>query len=264
MSQDLNDLLEDWSHEPGQIKVRKIMGSDGKEKVQLRLDLGLIQMEMSGRPDGTRPKSCESLLTYHQGRAMAAEKKSEAYQLSPDDCGELQQEGIQYYHRYLSLFQLEEYPAVARDTARNLELFAFVREHTDREDIVWAFDQFIPYVQMMNTRARASIELEKRRVDAALKEIDKGRDLIVAFYNEHEQADAEKSAELAFLDEWRDELRAKQPVSKLEKMRREMESAISQEAYERAAQLRDEIKALDAKRQRKTAPRASGSQEIEE
>ncbi len=41
-------------------------------------------------------------------------------------------------------------------------------------------------------------------------------------------------------------------------MRREMESAISQEAYERAAQLRDEIKALDAKRQRRTAPRASG------
>ena len=152
------------------------------------------------------------------------------------------------------MFQLEEYPAVARDTARNLELFAFVREHTDREDIVWAFDQFVPYVQMMNTRARASIELEKRRVDAALKEIEKGRDLIVAFYNEHEQADAEKSAELAFLDEWRDELRAKQPVSKLEKMRREMESAISQEAYERAAQLRDEIKALDAKRSAENAP----------
>ena len=82
MSQDLNDLLEGWSHEPGQIKVRKIMGSDGREKVQLRLDLGLIQMEMTGRPDGTRPKSCESLLSYHQGRAMAAEKKGEKYELS--------------------------------------------------------------------------------------------------------------------------------------------------------------------------------------
>ncbi len=264
MSQDLNDLLDGWSHEPGQIKVRKIMGSDGKEKVQLRLDLGLIQMEMSGRPDGTRPQSCESLLVYHQGRALAAEKRSENYQLSPDDCGELQQEGIQYYHRYLSLFQLEEFAAVARDTARNLELFSFVREHTDRDDIVWAFDQFIPYVQMMNTRARASIELEKRRVDAALKEIERGRDLIVAFYNEHEQVDAEKSAELAFLDEWTEELKAKQPVSKLEKMRREMESAISQEAYERAAQLRDEIRALDAKRQKKTAPRGSASSDSDE
>ena len=44
MSQDLNDLLDGWPHEPGQIKVRKIMGSDGHEKVQLRRDLGLIQM----------------------------------------------------------------------------------------------------------------------------------------------------------------------------------------------------------------------------
>ena len=163
----------DWPHEPGQIKVRKITGSDGQEKVQLRLDLGLIQMEMNGRPDGTRPKHCESLLVYHQKRATAAETKMrKTYQLSADDCGELQQEGVQYYHRYLSLFQLEDFPAVSRDTQRNLELFAFVRGHSDREDIIWAFDQFIPYVQMMLTRARASIELERKRLDAALREID--------------------------------------------------------------------------------------------
>ena len=261
MSQDLNDLLEGWPHEPGQIKVRKILGSDGQEKVQLRLDLGLIQMEMSGRPDGMRPKDCESLLVYHQGRARDAEKKGDDFSLTADECGELQQEGIQYYHRYLSLFQLEEFAAVARDTQRNLDLFEFVREHTDREDIVWAFDQFIPYVQMMHTRARASLELEKRKVDNALREIARGRDLIVAFYNEHDQADAEKSAELAFLDEWREELRAKQPVSKIEKMRREMESAISQEAYERAAQLRDQMKALEAKQQKRPSTRASKSAE---
>ena len=256
MSQDLNDLLDGWPHEPGQIKVRKITGSDGQEKVQLRLDLGLIQMEMKGRPDGQRPKGYESLLTFHQHRARAAEESDETYKLSAEDCGELQQEGIQYYHRYLSLFQLEDFPSVVRDTQRNLDLFAFVRAHTERDDITWAFDQFIPYVLMMNTRAKASIELEKKSLDAALREIDHGRELIVAFYNEHEQTEAaEKSAELSFLDEWREELKAKRPMSKIDKMRREMESAIEHEAYERAAQLRDEIKALDAKRsQRKVSP----------
>lgn len=249
MSQDLNDLLDGWPHEPGQIKVRKIMGSDGHEKVQLRLDLGLIQMEMEGRPDGQRPHGHESLLLYHQHRAAKAEKEGQNYQLSAEECGELQQEGIQYYHRYLSLFQLEDFTAVARDTDRNLEMFSFVRAHSDREDIIWAFDQFIPYVQMMKTRALASLDLEKKRVDAALKEIQKGREIIIAFYNQHEQAEAaEKSAELSFLDEWSEELRSKRPVSKLEKMRREMEMAIQTEAYERAAQLRDQIKALDAKR----------------
>ena len=219
MSQDLNDLLEGWPHEPGHIKVRKISGSDGSQKLQLRLDLGLIQMEMHGRPDGQRPKNCESLLVYHQQLAAEAERNNGSYQLSADDCGELQQEGIQYYHRYLSLFQLDDFPGVIRDTQRNLELFAFVREHTDREDIVWAFDQFIPYVQMMNTRAKASIEVERKRVEAALREIDQGRERILAFYNEHDQAEAaEKSAELSFLDEWREELSAKRPVSKIEKM----------------------------------------------
>ena len=252
MSQDLNDLLDGWPHEPGQIKVRKIMGSDGQEKVQLRLDLGLIQMEMKGRPDGQRPKGYESLLTFHQHRARAAEESDETYKLSAEDCGELQQEGIQYYHRYLSLFQLEDFPAVVRDTQRNLDLFAFVRVHTEREDITWAFDQFIPYVQMMNTRAKASIDLENKNLEAALREIDKGRALIVDFYNEHEQSEAaEKSAELAFLDEWREELQAKRPLSKIDKMRQEMDVAIQTEAYEKAAQLRDAIRALDDKQQKR-------------
>ena len=60
MSLDLNDLLRDWPHEPGVIKVRKILGSDGKEKIQLRIDLGLIQMETIGRPDGQEPHDCEA------------------------------------------------------------------------------------------------------------------------------------------------------------------------------------------------------------
>ena len=73
MSLDLNDLLRDWPHEPGQLKVRKILGTDGKEKLQLRIDLGLIQMETSGRPDGTKPNGHESLLEYHQEEARRAE-----------------------------------------------------------------------------------------------------------------------------------------------------------------------------------------------
>ncbi len=50
MSLDLNTILKDWPHENGNIKVRKITGLDGREKLQLRVDLGVLQMEMSGRP----------------------------------------------------------------------------------------------------------------------------------------------------------------------------------------------------------------------
>ena len=45
------------------------------------------------------------------------------------------------------------------------------------------------------------------------------------------------------LDEWLEEVRAKRPLTRLETMQREMEKAIAMEAYERAAELRDKIKA---------------------
>src|SRR6266566_1477957 len=96
MSLDLNTILKDWPHQNGSIKVRKIVGLDGREKLQLRIDLGVLQMEINGRPDGVRPYGCESLLDYHQRRAALAEEGENEYALTPEQCAELQQEGIQY------------------------------------------------------------------------------------------------------------------------------------------------------------------------
>src|SRR6266704_5182528 len=245
MSLDLNTILKDWPHENGNIKVRKIVGLDGREKLQLRVDLGVLQMETSGRPDGQRPHNCESLLEYHQKKAARAEAKGEAYELTPEQCAELQQEGIQYYHRYLSLFQINDFAGVVRDTQRNLDLFDFVIAHTDREELSWSLQQFRPYVLMMNTRARASILLGEGKFAEAMREIQRGRDVIAEFFQRSNFPElASKSSEIAFLDEWLEEVRAKRPRSKLEIMQREMEAAIAKELYERAAELRDAIKLL--------------------
>ena len=245
MSLDLNTILKDWPHEPGAIKVRKIVGLDGYEKLQLRIDLGVLQMEMSGRPDGVRPHGCESLLAYHQLRAAHAVGRGEGYELTPEQCAELQQEGIQYYHRYLSLFQISDFAAVVRDTQRNLDLFTFVTEHTDREELSWTLQQFRPYVLMMNTRAKASIFLAQGKFGEAMIEIERGRDTIMEFFQKSNFPElASKSSEIAFLDEWLDEVKAKRPLSKLEIMQREMETAIAKELYEKAAELRDAIKQL--------------------
>jgi hypothetical protein len=245
MSLDLNTILKDWPHESGAIKVRKILGLDGREKLQLRIDLGVLQMEMSGRPDGVRPNGCESLLVYHQQRAARALELNEEYELSPEQCAELQQEGIQYYHRYLSLFQINEFAAVVRDTQRNLDLFSFVTEHTDRDELSWTMQQFRPYVLMMNTRAKASILLAQGKFAEAMLQIQYGRDAIADFFQRSSAPElAAKSSEIAFLDEWLEEVKAKRPLSKLEIMQREMESAIAGELYERAAELRDAINQL--------------------
>ncbi len=245
MSLDLNTILNDWPHENGNIKVRKITGLDGREKLQLRVDLGVLQMEMIGRPDGQRPHNCESLLDYHQKRAARAEQKGEAYELTPEQCAELQQEGIQYYHRYLSLFQINDFTGVVRDTQRNLDLFTFVTEHTDRDELSWSLQQFRPYVLMMNTRAKASILLGEGKFAEAVAEIERGREAIADFFQHSNFPELiSKSSEIAFLDEWLEEVKAKRPRSKLEIMEREMEAAIAKELYERAAELRDAIKLL--------------------
>lgn len=249
MSLDLNTVLKDWPHEPGAIKVRKIVGLDGREKLQLRIDLGVLQMEMNGRPDGVRPHGCESLLSYHQTRAAQALERGEPYELTPEQCAELQQEGIQYYHRYLSLFQINEFAGVVRDTQRNLDLFAFVAEHTDREELSWTLQQFRPYVLMMNTRAKASILLSQGKFAEAMIEIERGRDGIIEFFQKSNFPElASKSSEIAFLEEWLEEVRVKRPMSKLEIMQKEMETAIAKELYERAAELRDAIKVLKTQR----------------
>ena len=245
MSLDLNTLLKDWPHEPGAIKVRKVAGLDGREKLQLRIDLGVLQMEVTGRPDGARPHGFESLLAYHKDCAVRAEHKGEEYELSAEQCTELQQEGIQYYHRYLSLFQINDFAGVVRDTQRNLDLFDFVIAHSDREELAWGLQQFRPYVLMMNTRARASIYLGLGKFPEAIREIERGRDAIVEFFQRSNFPElVAKSSEISFLEEWLEEVRAKRPLSKLESMQREMETAVARELYERAAEIRDAIKLL--------------------
>jgi len=244
MNLDLDNILGDWPHEPGQIKVRKILGNDGREKLQLRIDLGLIQMDVLGRPDGVKPHGFESLLAYHQQLAKKKEQSNESSMLTPDECGELQQEGIQYYHRYISFFQLKDYQGVIRDTQRNLDLCTFVTNHTDHEELAWSLEQFRPYILMMNTRAKASIELDRDDYAGAMRHIEQGKEKILAFYQETGNPEmAAKSPEITFLDEWLEEVKAKRPLTKLEIMQREMEKAISNEAYERAAELRDKIRA---------------------
>ncbi len=132
MSKDISSILEGWDYEPDEIQVRIAAGNDGREKIQLRVDLGVLQMELHGRPDGTRPEGFESYLDFYLERQRmheAAHPDSPSFVLSDEDCLHLWREGVQYYHRYLSLWHLQRYDLCVRDTERNLRLFAFVKQY---------------------------------------------------------------------------------------------------------------------------------------
>lgn len=245
MSKDIAILLNGWEYNSNEVTVRKIMGIDGREKIQMRLDLGVLQMETEGRPDGKRPYGRDCLLEYFSERRTRTEEDRETFSLSADDCSELKQEAMQYYYRYLSLFHLGDYFGVLRDTQRNLRAFDMIRDHSVEDQDRLSVEQFRPYVMMMNTRARACLSLEERDFDLALEQIGQGIERIDTFFHEVERDELiEGCREIAFLEDWADRIRNNRPLSPEEQLRRELRTAVEAEDYERAAKLRDEIKEM--------------------
>lgn len=244
MSKDINPILNGWDHNADEFQVRIIAGVDGRDKLQRRNDLGLIQMELTGRPDGQRPHGFDSLLDFHEARAKEC-KDVEGYGLDTDSCAELMREGVQYYHRYLAAYHLRRFDMVARDTARNLRLFAFAVKHAaDRRDKV-QFDQYRPYVTMMRARAVSAEAIERNDHVAALKAVDQGIEEIRSFLREYEQdEDQFQCRELAKLLRIRREVEQSRPVGPVERLEHQLELAVSLEDYEEAARLRDQISRL--------------------
>lgn len=248
MSNDLGPILEGWDFVPGQVTVRQVMGDDGKFKLQLRLDMGILQMELDGRPDGQHPMGYESLLHMYQALArdfMERETDAPRFTLDSEDCAKLQQEAVQYYHRYLALFQLGDWVRVIRDTRRNLDLFDFVELHAENKSLAWLFQQFRPYCLMMLTRARAQHSLEQQATAEALAHVTAGIREIRTFYARIERPElAEQSQELHFLENWEKDLQKASPENEKLRLEKALAAAVEREDYETAAQLRDSLKQL--------------------
>ncbi|MGQ9629174.1 MAG: UvrB/UvrC motif-containing protein [bacterium] len=247
---DISGILEGWDYKPDEISVRKIKGQDGKEKIQLRLDLGLLQMEMEGRPDGKRPFGKESLLDYYASLVeehIAKYGTDKNFRLDSEDCAKLRQEGVQYYHRYLSLFQLEEYDGVERDTRRNIRLCDFLKKYAANEMDVLSMEQYRPYIVMMNARARAMISLRKKDYENAIREVENGIEIIKKFFKEYNQEHlADSCGEVEILRRVAESIREKMPSNPKEELEKQLKVAIEQENYERAAKIRDQLRRLDS------------------
>ncbi|HMO25226.1 MAG TPA: UvrB/UvrC motif-containing protein [Tepidisphaeraceae bacterium] len=245
---DIAPVIEGWPYESGTLNVRKIVGLDGRPKLQMRLDLGLLQMEVDGRPDGARPHGHDSLLDYHE-QQLATHKRShgttDGYHLTPRHCQQLREEGVQYYHRYLSLFVLGEFDAVVRDTARNLRLLDLCQRFAVDENDRMVLEQYRPYIVMMNTRAAASIQMRNKQYADALQTVRRGLKSIKQFFRKVGQLEAYRHAgEVRTLKRFGNEIRKKMPVDPMEQLQKQLDKAIRAERYEEAARLRDEITRL--------------------
>jgi len=242
---DISHILDNWKYSEHDLNVRIIKGVDGRRKVQMRLDLGILQMEVDGRPDGRTPRDFESYLDYFQAKSIERTSRSHdaKFVLSAMDCFKLQQEAIQYYHRYLALMKLQDYRRVARDSERNLDVIDFIGKYAENDDIVWQFEQHRPYVLMMNTRAKASSELDNEHFEAAIAIIENAIQQVEQFNDKWAERIGADSPELEFLRYWLDEINEQKPMTEMETLNKELIDAIADEDYERAAELRDKIAA---------------------
>lgn len=245
---DIAPILRSWEYDAQQeMMVRHIKGADGRMKIQMRLDLGILQMEQEGRPDAKRPHGKESLLDYFERIVEELEQRygvATEFTLDKDDCYALQQEGIQYYYRYLCFFQLGDYKRAERDTARNLRLFDFVKKYAADKQYIEEFEQYRPYVVMMNTRAKVLSALRTKNASKAVNEIKQGIDEIENVYKKNGDIHDRQKSEVAFLKNWADEIVRSYTPSKRQRLAEELRIAVEREEYEKAAKIRDKLSKL--------------------
>ena len=248
VGKDIGSVLEGWDFRPDQPPVRKIEGEDGRPKIQLRLDLGLLQMETTGRPDGRRPYGHETMLDYYQSLLRAERERSgsdEDFELSEEDCLKLQFESTQFYHRRVSWLELGDYRASERDAEHNLRIIEFVVAYAQTDQLRETFTQWKPFILVHRTMARARYAWERRRFDEAIRSIREGIEAIAEAYREQGREDAgEASGEITYLRKWAEEIDQARPLTLEQRLERELDEAVSSEAFERAALLRDRLSVL--------------------
>ena len=245
MTLDISGILDDWPFELGQVIVRKIAGRDGREKIQMRLDLGLLQMEITGRPDGQRPFGQESLLHHHE-QLLECHKHDHGsdagFALDEKACEMLRAEAVMYYHRYLAMFVLEDFEAVHRDTMRNLRVMDLCNTYASEQSDRFVLEQYRPYVLMMCTRASVQAALRDEHPERALSAVRKGIEDIRTFSARFGGDHGQDPPELTILNALAREIETRLPSDPLAELRNELDVAIAEERYEDAAHLRDRLR----------------------
>lgn len=253
----MGPLLKDWDYEAGVVNARFIEAEDGRQCLQMRMDLGLFQMELTGRPDGARPHGYDSALDYYQTQSITAFRP---FRLGAEACAELQQEAAQYYHRYIARMQLRDFDGVAVDTLHNLDILRLVEKYAEDEDQVWDFLQFKPYTLMIHHRADAEKHAAAGEMKRAATAIQVGIKAIRNFWVQQGEEELQKdSYEINTLNEaLRSFAENKAPASEADSLRDALENAIRLEKYERAAEIRDRLLALEKSARRKKSRKKVG------
>jgi len=244
MGQDLTQLLSDWPYDPDNT-TRIITAEDGRSVLQVRLPLGLEQYELEGRPDGSQPMGKPTVVDIVEDQLAAYVQEhgaDDGFLIDHEEAVLLQNEGVLFYYRYLLLFQMNDFSRVSRDTEHNLRLARLLEKYCENDSDRNAVLQFKPYIVRMNAMARAMMAVQNDMketaaevIDGAVEEIEQMADIDSPAFH------FEKVRSVNYLRSALKQIHDKQP-DPVKRLEEELERAVEDENYERAAELRDQIR----------------------
>jgi hypothetical protein len=242
---DLDTLLRDWPYRPDEVLARTLKGSDGRTILQMRIDLGVIQMETVNRPDGQRPHGQRTYYDYLIRESL--DNQAEGFTMSAEQCGLADQEFAQFYHRRVCWLALREYRNAVLDADHTLAFMDFVKDHSPNDDWTISHEQYRPFVLFHRVQAAVLAELEEHGPEAAIAELNRGLNSFKQLYVEYEAEDKYGDDEFVLrLSDLKSSLKTHFKVGRsAEEL---LAEAIEKEDYETAAKLRDEL----ARKKRKT------------
>lgn len=256
MRRDIDDALAGWPFDPDAngANAREVRARDGRTVLQVRQELGLLQMEVEGRPDGAQPHGFRTYLEFLRyraaERAAAPTRKSPQWKLSSEQCQEVDREITQFYHRRMAWLALQRYDRMLADAEHTLALMDLIDRHCDDDEFIASHSRFRGLVVFHRTQAKAALSLERRKPEEAIDAVREGTERIrvheESWQREHdEDADTPNEALLEQLRRIEGEIRRCFEVGQT--LREQLDDAIAHEDYERAARLRDAIKARGAR-----------------
>jgi hypothetical protein len=235
--QDIDHVLRQWSFQPGAISARLVRASDGREVLQMRIEMGVLQMETVHRPDGERPGGADTYLDYLIQESV---HEGDHFKLSEEQCFEADREFLQFYHRRICWLAVREFERAIRDADHTLDLMDFVRDRAADEEWVLSHENHRPFVVFHRTQAAALVKLDKEGPENAVEEVSRGLAKIREIFERAGAGEQFEGNEMVRqLRDLQEEIRDRYDVGRT--LLEQLADAVAAEQYELAARLRDKI-----------------------
>jgi hypothetical protein len=244
--QDIDDILKQWPFDPQNVNVR-LLELRQRQVLQMRVDMGILQMETDGRPDG---HLFHGATTYYDFLVRKAAEKRE-FKLNEEQCFEIDREFVQFYHRRVCWLQLRQFRNAVRDAEHTLKLMDFCKQYSPDEQWTISHEQYRPFVLYHRTQAAALSFLNNEetegdgdtsaeQVELAIEEVNQGLEQLKALFVHYEAEEQYEDDELVQrLTEFREEMRNKYSIGLT--LKEQFVQAIANEDYELAASLKEQV-----------------------